>query len=234
MTVASPPRQPETDDLDALVREARSRQRRRRVGIACSSALLAALALGVYWLAAGSGPKAKFARGPLAPAAAAACSGPVTPIVSAPTGLNHARALGRVLWLSTVFYGSKAPTQVWIEAWRSTSVPRVVLRGWRCSDGRLLHFWFPPSGPSDYSASAEAVASQAQRQAARAAGRLESGGGSVKATLRPGALSQGLLCGGATPCALEGAFMFSSAGKWVVLAQNGGRVLGTAVFDLHG
>ena len=25
---------------------------------------------------------------------------------------------------------------------RSTSLPRAVLRGWRCSDGRLLRFWF--------------------------------------------------------------------------------------------
>ena len=105
---------------------------------------------------------------------------------------------------------------------------------WRCSDGRLLHFWFPPTGPSDFSDSAEAEASRAQHQAARAAARLERGGGSLTATLRPRALSRGLLCGGATPCAEEGSFMFSSPGKWVVQAQQGRRVVGTAVFDFHG
>jgi hypothetical protein len=204
------------------------------VVIAAGSALLAAVVLGVYSLATRDGHNRTFARAPLSPAAAAACSGPVTPVVSAPTGLNNARALGRVLWLSTVFYGSKAPTQVWINAWPSTTVPRVVLRGWRCSDGRLLHFWFAPPGPGDYSESAEAVASQAQRQAARAAARLERGGGNVTATLRPRALGQGLPCGGATPCALDGAFMFSSPGKWVVQGQQGSKVVGTAVFDLRG
>ena len=198
----------------------------------------------MYLLATGSGDTRTFARGTLSPAAAAACSGPVTPVVSAPTGLNNARALGRVLWLSTVFYGAEAPTQVWIDAWPSTTVPRVVLRGWRCSDGRLLHFWFAPPGPGDYSGTAEAVASQAQQQAARAAARLERGGGSSTATLRPRALSQGLPCGtqpptvgrprAVTPCATEGAFMFSSPGKWVVQAQHGSTIVGTAVFDLRG
>jgi hypothetical protein len=237
-------RPPEADDLAALGGESWSGQRRRQVGIAGGLALLAALAFGAYSLATGTGPNRTFARGPLSPAAAAACSGPVTPVVSAPTGLNNARALGRVLWLSTVFYGAKAPTQVWINAWRSTTVPRVVLRSWRCSDGRLLHFWFPPPGPGDYSGSAAAMESQAQQQAARAAARLERGGGSLTATLRPRALSQGLPCGtqpptpgrprAATPCALDGLFMFSSSGKWVVQAQHSGKIVGTAVFDLHG
>lgn len=243
MTVASPKQSPAADGGDALVRETRSGQRRRQVAVAGGLALLAAVAFGAYSLTVGTDSNRTFARGPLSPAAAAACSGPVTPVVSAPVGLNNARALGNVLWLSTVFYGASAPTQVWIEAMRSTTVPRVVLRGWRCSDGRLLHFWFQPPGPGDYSGSSEAVAYQAQQQAARAAARLERGGGSLTATLQPRALSQGLLCGtqpptvgrprAVTPCATDGAFMFSSPGKWVVQAENGGRVVGTAVFDLH-
>lgn len=205
------------------------------MGVAGGLTLLAAVAFGAYSLAAGTGPKTTFARGPLSPAAAAACSGPVTPVVSAPIDpLNNARALGHVLWLSTVFSGPKAPTQVWIAAWQSTTVPRVVLRGWRCSDGRLLHFWFPPPGPGDYTVSAQAVASQAQRQAARAAARLERGGGRLTVTLRPRALDHGLPCGGATTCTLEGAFMFSSPGKWVVQAQQASKIVGTAVFDFRG
>lgn len=207
--------------------------------------LLGAAAYGAYAITVGTGGASTvWARGRLSAAAAAACAGPVTPVVVSPTGLNNVRALGRVLWLGTVFYGASAPTQVWIEAWQSTTVPRVVLRGWRCSDGRLLHFWFQPPGPGDYSGSAEAVASQAEQQAARAAARLERGGGSLTATLRPYALSQGLPCGtqpptvggprAVTPCATDGAFMFSSPGKWVVQAQQGSKIVGTAVFDLHG
>ena len=230
MTVA-PPR-PEAADQDALVREARSRQRRRQAILFAGLVLLAGIGAGSYVIAGTGGSSTVWARGPLSPAAAAACSGPVTPVVSAPVGLNNARALGHVLWLSTVFYGASAPTQVWIEAQQSTTVPRVVLRGWRCSDGRLLHFWFQPPGPGDYSGSAEAVASQAMQQAARAAARLERGGGSLTATLRPRDLSQGFPCG-ATPCATDGAFMFSSPGKWVVQAQQGSNVVGTAVFDLQ-
>lgn len=207
--------------------------------------LLGAAAYGAYAITVGTDSASTvWARGRLSAAAAAACSGPATPAVTTPDGLGGARALGRVLWLSPVFLGTDTPTQVWIEARQSTTVPRVVLRGWRCSDGRLLHFWFQPPGPGDYSGSAEAVASQAMQQAARAAARLERGGGSLTATLRPRALDQGLPCGTqpptvggprtATTCATDGAFMFSSPGQWVVQAQDGAKIVGTAVFDLHG
>ena len=244
MTVAPPRRSLAADGGNPLGRESRSPQRRRRVAIAGGLALLAAVAFGAYSLATGSGPNTKFARGPLSPAAAAACVGPVTPVVVSPTGLNNVRALGHVLWLGTVFYGASAPTQVWIEAWKSTTVPRVVLRGWRCSDGRLLHFWFAPSGPREFSGDRAAVERQQQQQAARAAARLERGGGSLTATLRPRALAEGLPCGtqppivggprAVTPCSTDGAFMFSSPGKWVVQAQQGSKIVGTAVFDLRG
>lgn len=245
MAVAPPRPAPETVDPDALVREARARQRRRQAGTVAGLVLLGAAAYGAYAISVGtSGASTVWARGRLSPAAAAACAGPVTPVVVSPTGLNNVRALGRVLWLGTVFYGASAPTQVWIEAWQSTNVARVVLRGWRCSDGRLLHFWFAPPGPREFSGDRAAVESQQQQQAARAAARLERGGGSLTATLRPRALAEGLPCGtqpptvggprAARPCATDGAFMFSSPGKWVVQAQQGGKVVGTAVFDLHG
>jgi hypothetical protein len=241
--VLTPRRQPEADDLDALVREARSRQRRRRAGIFGGVVLLAGAAFAAYIVATNNSTNRAFARGTLSPAAAAACSGPATPAVTTTDGLGGARALGRVLWLSPVVSGTDVPTQVWIEARTSTTVPRVVLRGWRCSDGRLLHFWFAPPGPGEYSGSREAVESQAMQQAARAAARLERGGGSLTATLRPRDLAQGLPCGtqpptvggprAATPCVMDGAFMFSSPGKWVVQAQHGSKVVGTAVFEFH-
>lgn len=244
MTVAPPRPAPEAADQDALVREARSRQRRRQAILFAGLVLLAGIGAGSYVIAGTGGSNTVWARGRPSAAAAAACSGPATPAVTTPDGLGGARALGRVLWLSPVFLGTDTPTQVWIEARRSTTVPRVVLRGWRCSDGRLLHFWFQPPGPGDYSGSAEAVASQAMKQAARAAARLERGGGSLTATLRPRALDQGLPCGtqpptvggprSARPCATDGAFMFSSPGKWVVQAQQGSKVMGTVVFDLQG
>src|SRR5438067_265333 len=245
MAVAPPRPTPETVDPDALVREARARQRRRQAAMVAGLVLLGAAAYGAYAISIGtSGASTVWTRGRLSAAAAAACAGPATPVVVSPTGLNNVRALGRVLWLGTVFYGASAPTQVWIEAWQSTTEPSVVLRGWRCSDGRLLHFWFQPPGPCDYSGSPAAMESQLQQQAARAAARLERGGGSLTATLRPRALAQGLPCGtqpptvggprAVTPCATDGAFMFSSPGKWVVQAQHGERVVGTAVFDLHG
>jgi len=194
--------------------------------------LLAAVAFGAYSVAPGAGHNRAFARGPLSPAAAAACSGPVTPVVVSPTGLGNARALGRVLWLSVVFYGASAATEVYFDAQKPSTLSRVVLRGWRCSDGRLLHFWFPPRGPGDYSGSAAAMESQLQQQAARAAARLERGGGRLTLTVRPRDLGQGLPCG-ATPCSLDAAFMFSSPGKWVVQAQHGSKIVGTAVFDLR-
>jgi hypothetical protein len=222
--------------------EARSRQRRRQAAIVGGVVLLAGIAVAAY-IVATHNPNGAFVRGTLSQAAAAACAGPVTPPVTTPDGLGGARALGRVLWLSPVFLGSAAPTQVWINAWQTTTVQRVVLRGWRCSDGRLLHFWFAPPGPSDYDSPA-AMEAQLQEQADRASARLERGGGSLTAALRARALSQGLPCGtqpptvgrprAVTPCALDGLFMFSSPGKWVVQAQHGRKIVGTAVFDLHG
>jgi hypothetical protein len=163
--------------------------------------------------------------------------------VTTTDGLGGARALGRVLFLSPVFLGTGVPTQVWIEARTSTTVPRVVLRVGAAPTVAFCISGSRPLGPGDYAGSAEAVASQAQKQATRAAARLERGGGSLTATLRPYDLAQGLPCGtqppivgsprAVTPCATDGAFMFSSPGKWVVQAQHGEKVVATAVFDLH-
>jgi hypothetical protein len=193
--------------------------------------VLAGIAVAAYMAATNSSNRT-FARGTLSPAAAAACAGPVTRAVTTPDGLGGARALGRVLWLSPVFLGTDAPTQVWMNAWRSTTLPRVVLRGWRCSDGRLLHIWFPPPG-RNYSESSAAIERQQQQHSVQEAARLKRGGGRLTAALRPRALSQGLPCN-ATPCALDGLFMFSSPGKWIVQVQNGSKIVGTAVFDLPG
>ena len=34
-------------------------------------------------------------------------------------------------------------------------------------------------------------------------------------------------------CVTDGAFMFSSPGKWVIQAKHGSRIVGTALFHLH-
>lgn len=48
MAIASPPRPPNQDELDALVREARARQRQRRIVIASLIALVAGAAIAIY------------------------------------------------------------------------------------------------------------------------------------------------------------------------------------------
>lgn len=51
----APPRPPHPDELEALIREARARQRRRRLGAAALIAALAGAALGLYSIVAGTG-----------------------------------------------------------------------------------------------------------------------------------------------------------------------------------
>jgi hypothetical protein len=54
MGVVSPPEQPRSDDLEALIREARARQWKRRLRAAAVVAVLAASALGSYALVGGN------------------------------------------------------------------------------------------------------------------------------------------------------------------------------------
>jgi hypothetical protein len=54
MAIDSPPRPPSQDELDALIREARERQLRRRLRGAAAIAIAAAASLGIYAVASGS------------------------------------------------------------------------------------------------------------------------------------------------------------------------------------
>jgi hypothetical protein len=59
-----PPRtQPRLDDLEALIREARARQRRRRVRIAAAIAAIAGVVAGVYFVTVGGSPSRPAASG---------------------------------------------------------------------------------------------------------------------------------------------------------------------------
>lgn len=227
---------------DVLGRESRPLRRSRRVRLAGGMALLAAAGFGSYSVAAGIGHNTTFARGPLSPAAAAACSGPVTPVVSTPTGLASARAVGDVLWISAPYYGNGYPTGSVIGANRSTSLSRVVLRGWRCSDGRLLRFWFYfyKNRPPEFSSPEQATRQEepfANHHGPVSSAALASTG-TFTVTTRLRSLLDGSLCGGRythpANCVMQGYLMFSSPGKWVVQAQHGSKVVGTAVFDAPG
>jgi hypothetical protein len=243
MIVASPRRPLDADDLDALVREARSRQRRRQVGIVGGLVLLAAVAFGAYSVATGAGHNTAFARGPLSQAAAAACSGPVTPVVVSPTGLGNARAVGQILWIAVPYYGNGSPTGGSIEANKAISLSRAVLRGWRCSDGRLLRFWFYFHKTTAFTGTEQTEQlARKEEPFANHHGPVSSAAlastGTFTVTARLSGLLDGSICGGRyhhpANCVMQGYLMFSSPGKWVVQAQHGDKVMGTAVFDLHG
>ena len=239
MTVA-PPRRPQArEDLDALVREARSRQRRRQASIVGGFVLLAGVAFSAYSIAgSNSTSNGPFVRGRLSPAAAAACSGPVPPAVITPGGLGGARSLGNVLWISAGVYRVSYPTPVWMEAKTPVLMSRVVLRGWRCSDARLVRIWAPvlPRTSDHYApGSPGGLAGRQPFKHVPVSTAALASTGKLTDTVCPGALISGIqplhAKGG---CTAGGYFMFSSPGKWVVQAQHGSRVVGAAVFDLHG
>lgn len=62
MVIGSPPRPPSQDELEALIREARQRQLRRRLVVALVVAAVAAAVLGIYFVFA-SGRSARAAAG---------------------------------------------------------------------------------------------------------------------------------------------------------------------------
>jgi hypothetical protein len=186
-------------------------QRRRRAGVAALLVVLAGLAFGVYSIAAGAaGPT--IAGGPVPRAASAACAGPLTP-VGVTRNLNNARRLGHVAWIGGVVasdgYGA---VKTAIEPIARSGPAQVVLRGWRCSDGRRLRFWFsdsqlPFSGRGSQS---ELASTGSERLTLRLAYLRRNGFGTV------------------------GYFLFSSPGKWVVEARQGRAVRGTVLFDFPG
>jgi hypothetical protein len=152
--------------------------------------------------------------GPIPREAAAACAGPVTAVRTATipalpplrrAKLGNAHQLGRLLWISTV-YDRAGATKTIIEPISRGRVSRAVLRGWRCSDGAPLRFWFS-GGPFPRRANAET--------------------GSKRLAVRLAYLR-------ANNFGMSGYFMFWSAGKWVVEARQGRAVRGTVLFDFPG
>jgi hypothetical protein len=68
MSVVAPPEPPRPDEFEALIREARARQRKRLLGTAAVIALLAGAAIGVHAIVAGGSPSTSRRRGGPAPA----------------------------------------------------------------------------------------------------------------------------------------------------------------------
>jgi hypothetical protein len=177
--------------------------------VALATALVLAAAAAAAYAIANGRAGIRLSGGPLPRAAATACNGPVTP-VGHTESVNNTRRLADVLWIGGVVvsqgYGA---TKTVIEPNRRARLARTVLRGWRCSDGRPLRFWF------------------------RNAGLPWSGRGTERQLATTG--SRGLRLDLARLRAHHwdtvGYVMFSSPGKWVVEARSGRRVLGTVLFD---
>ena len=68
MSVLTPPEQAFPDELEALIREARARQRKRRLGAAAVVALLAGGVVAAYSIAGGGSPRAARSSGGIGPA----------------------------------------------------------------------------------------------------------------------------------------------------------------------
>jgi hypothetical protein len=207
MAVAPPPVSNESD-LDALVVEARARQRRRRLATAGALVTVAGLAVAVYAITA-RGAAPHIAGGPIPAAAATACAGPVTPVGRTET-VNNTRPLGGAGWIGGIVAGQGyGAIKAVVQPNRHGHSARAVLRGWRCSDGRPLRFWFSNAQlPFSGRGSVEQLAST----------------GSKRLTLRLAYLRR-------QHFDTVGYVLFSSPGKWVVEARSLGRVLGTALFD---
>jgi hypothetical protein len=73
MAIALPPRPPSDDELEALIREARNRQRRRQLFLAAGVAIAGALALVAYAVAVAGTPTNSGASRPGAGVAVTAC-----------------------------------------------------------------------------------------------------------------------------------------------------------------
>jgi len=199
--------------------------------------VLVGVAVAAYTVATNGSVNKAFVRGTLSPAAAAACAGLVTPIVSSPSGLANARAVGHVLWISAPLYGNGYPTGSVIGANKSAGLSRVVLRGWRCSDGRLLRFWFYLHKTTEFSPEEAAREEPFPNHHGPVSAAALASTGTFTVTVRLRSLLDGSFCGGRythpANCVMQGVLMFSSPGKWVVQAQTGSKIVGTAVFDLR-
>ena len=121
---------------------------------------------------------------------------------SAPLG--HAVPLRRVLWLAVYPYMSGSPTKTIVMA-QGRLVKPVVLRGWSCSSGSPLRFWYREGLPF------------AQLPVTAAALR------------RTGSFSPKFGPWPARRAMRGGYLMFWTTGLWKVVAYQDGRQVGTAI-----
>lgn len=119
MSVVSPP-EPRQEELELLIREARARQRRRRLGAAAFVALLAGASLAVHSIASGGSSPASKAGGR---AAAATSEGKCGIRVAGPRILT---AAGRMVYREPVPDGETHPNSIPSQLRCSTSAIWVV------------------------------------------------------------------------------------------------------------
>ena len=182
--------------------------KRGRFSILASLVALAGVAAAAYAISA-TEASTHFATGPIPPAAARACAGPITPVGHTET-VNNTRPLGHAGWIGGIVvnqgYGA---IKTVIEPLPHGRLAYAVLRGWRCSDGRRLRFWFSSRQlPWQGRGTAEQLATT----------------GSARLTVRLAALRR-------LRSDTGGYVLFSSPGKWVIEASGEGHVVGTALFD---
>jgi hypothetical protein len=105
------------------------------------------------------------------------------------------------------------PTKVLIFLREPLTAP-VTLRGWRCSDGKVLRFWYRdapiplasnPASPDELATAGEAVA------------KLEA--------IEPPIVSPTL--------GYPGYILFSAPGRWIVAVQRKGKTIGSSVFRIR-
>lgn len=124
VSAAAPPRPPGPDELEALIREARARQRKRWLGAVTVVALLAGGALVAYAVAGSQRPTANNEGAPR------------------PTAFSPRCRTGQ-LRLSEAFGGAAAGSDWFDFAFTNVSATSCTLRGWpsvelRFAGGRLL------------------------------------------------------------------------------------------------
>jgi hypothetical protein len=98
----APPKRPAQDELEALMKEARARQLRRRLLGAAGVAIAAALALAIYAVTLGSGSSQSVRSAPLGPGGVPFCrSAQISSNLDIPDGLT-----GLTAWLILANHGT--------------------------------------------------------------------------------------------------------------------------------
>jgi hypothetical protein len=126
----APPKPPAQDELEALMKEARARQQRRRLLGAAGVAIAAALALGIYAITLGGGSTQSVGSAPLGSGGIPPCrSAQISSSLDIPDGLT-----GLTAWLILANHGSTPcslplqPPAVRI-TWRGSALPTHEVQG---------------------------------------------------------------------------------------------------------